>query len=85
MGVYRAGLKTHILFFVDGIPPFLSVRSCLSHCESMLTEVLSGVPHLVMQDDVYKGMFIPKGSVVIANALYAPFPVRFFSSSMVAA
>jgi hypothetical protein len=25
-----------------------------------------------MQDDVYKGMFIPKGSVIIANALCVP-------------
>lgn len=26
-----------------------------------------GVPHRTTEDDVYKGYFIPKGSVVIAN------------------
>jgi hypothetical protein len=49
----------------------------------MLTKVvLSGIPHLVMQDDVYKRMFIPKGSVVIANALYVSFPAQFFKTMM---
>ncbi|KAJ8699282.1 hypothetical protein PTI98_002413 [Pleurotus ostreatus] len=28
-----------------------------------------GLPHRLMEDDIYKGMFIPKGSVVFANAL----------------
>ena len=52
-------------------------RSILFSPRVDLTEViLSGIPHLVMQDDIYKGMFIPKGSVVIANALYAPSPAR---------
>ncbi|KAI1624196.1 cytochrome P450 [Exophiala viscosa] len=27
-----------------------------------------GVPHATLEDDMYKGMFIPKGSVVFANA-----------------
>lgn len=26
-----------------------------------------GLPHRVMQDDIYEGMFIPKGTTVIAN------------------
>ena len=69
-----------ILVLTDGILPFLSVDPCSVPCESMLTEVvLSGVPHLVMQDDVYKQMFIPKGSVIIANALYALTPTEFSS------
>jgi cytochrome P450 len=39
----------------------------------MFTElVLAGIPHLVMQDDIYKGMRIPRGSIVFANALYVP-------------
>ena len=64
----------------DGILPLLSVDSYTVYCKSMLTEVvLSGIPHLVMQDDVYKEMFIPKGSVVIANALYASFPTLFLN------
>lgn len=28
---------------------------------------LQGVPHRSLEDDIYNGMFIPKGSVVIAN------------------
>ena len=31
-----------------------------------------GIPHRVMSDDVYRGMFIPKGSTIIANAAYVP-------------
>lgn len=27
-----------------------------------------GIPHLTTEDDVYNGMFIPKGSLVMANA-----------------
>jgi hypothetical protein len=33
-------------------------------------ELAPGVPHLSLEDDIYNGMFIPKGSVVIANAGY---------------
>lgn len=34
----------------------------------------SGLPHRLMEDDVYNGMFIPKGSLVFANIWYAPIP-----------
>ena len=37
-----------------------------------LTVVL-GLPHRLMEDDVYKGMFIPKGSLVFGNIWYAVF------------
>lgn len=30
----------------------------------------TGVPHCARADDVYKGMFIPKGALVVANTLY---------------
>lgn len=30
-------------------------------------ETFEGMPHRLMQDDVYEGMFIPKGSMVIGN------------------
>jgi hypothetical protein len=47
----------------------------------MLTEVVrSGIPHLVVQDDIYKQMSIPKGSVIIANALYASSPTEFLKT-----
>ena len=29
---------------------------------------LTGIPHSTMQDDIYNGMFIPKGTMVFANA-----------------
>jgi hypothetical protein len=37
-----------------------------------MTEQLPGLPHSVMEDDVYKGMFIPKGAIILANALFVP-------------
>ncbi len=35
--------------------------------------VVPGLPHRLMEDDVYKGMFIPKGSLVFGNIWYAVF------------
>ncbi|KAF9002123.1 cytochrome P450 [Cyathus striatus] len=55
--------------------PEPSDRSSLPYVEAIMQEVLrwntvapSGVPHRSISDDVYNGMFIPKGTVVIANA-----------------
>ncbi len=31
---------------------------------------LAGIPHSTMQDDTFNGMFIPKGTMVFANAWY---------------
>lgn len=31
------------------------------------TYTTAGVPHRVMEDDVYQGMFIPKGATIVAN------------------
>lgn len=31
---------------------------------------LPGIPHSTMQDDTFNGMFIPKGTMVFANAWY---------------
>ncbi|KAF8073626.1 cytochrome P450 [Lyophyllum atratum] len=49
-------------------------RQSLPFLECLLQETLrwkhstpSGVPHRSMEDDVYKGMFIPKGSIIIPN------------------
>ena len=30
-----------------------------------------GVPHRLMEDDIYEGYLLPKGSIVIANIWYA--------------
>jgi len=32
--------------------------------------MISGVPHCSQEDDVYEGMFIPKGSIIIPNTRY---------------
>ncbi|KAJ3562159.1 hypothetical protein NP233_g9752 [Leucocoprinus birnbaumii] len=58
----------------DRLPEF-SDRDSLPYIECLLQEthrwhptVPLGVPHYTMEDDIYDGMFIPKGSIVIANA-----------------
>lgn len=38
-----------------------------------------GVPHATLEDDVYKGMLIPKGSVVFANAYAMTHDERVYS------
>ncbi|KAF9002155.1 cytochrome P450 [Cyathus striatus] len=55
--------------------PGLSDRSSLPYVEAIFQEVLrwnpaapSGIPHRSVAEDVYNGMFIPKGTIVIANA-----------------
>ncbi|KAF9002175.1 cytochrome P450, partial [Cyathus striatus] len=55
--------------------PELGDRSSLPYVEAVMQEVLrwntvapSGIPHCSIEDDVYNGMFIPKGTVVIYNA-----------------
>lgn len=44
---------------VIGVP---QIVTSLSYVAS-----ISGIPHRVIEDDVYKGMFIPKGSLIFAN------------------
>ncbi|KAF9002199.1 cytochrome P450 [Cyathus striatus] len=55
--------------------PELSDRGSLPYIEAVMKEVLrwntvapSGMPHCSIEDDIYNGMFIPKGTVVIYNA-----------------
>ncbi|KAF9002125.1 cytochrome P450 [Cyathus striatus] len=55
--------------------PELSDRSSLPYVDAIQNEVLrwntvlpSGVPHCSIDDDVYNGVFIPKGTVIIANS-----------------
>ncbi|KAF9002130.1 cytochrome P450 [Cyathus striatus] len=55
--------------------PELSDRGSLPYVEAILQEVYrwntvvpSGIPHCSSADDVYNGMFIPKGTVIIPNA-----------------
>ncbi|KAI9567804.1 cytochrome P450 [Boletus coccyginus] len=64
---------------VDGMTgqsrlPVLEDRPFLPYCNAVFTETLRwgvpvplGLPHRSMEDDVYEGVFIPKGSLVFAN------------------
>ncbi|KAK7447390.1 hypothetical protein VKT23_014100 [Stygiomarasmius scandens] len=40
---------------------------------------LPGIPHRSLEDDIYKGMFIPKGSIVFANARGMSLDERIYS------
>lgn len=40
--------------------------------------VPSGIPHRALADDVYKGMLIPKGSIVIVNTRYTTSPHQVY-------
>jgi len=57
-------------------------RSQLPYIDAILKETLRwntatplGVPHAVVQDDVYEGMFIPGGATVIPNIWCATTPL----------
>ncbi|KAJ7671572.1 cytochrome P450 [Mycena polygramma] len=54
--------------------PSFEDRSDLPYCQAVYREVLRkwpavplGVPHANIQDDIYEGYFIPKGTAVISN------------------
>lgn len=54
--------------------PTFSDRPALPYLEAVMSEVLRwgvpvplGLPHRLMEDDMYKGMHIPKGSLVFGN------------------
>ncbi|KAG6896383.1 hypothetical protein C0992_008664 [Termitomyces sp. T32_za158] len=60
-----------------GLLPTLGDRSRLPYMEALLLEILRfhpigpmGIPHCVAQDDYYKGMFIPKDSIILVNLWY---------------
>ncbi|EFQ31563.1 hypothetical protein CGRA01v4_01485 [Colletotrichum graminicola] len=59
----------------DNRPPTFEDRPRLPYIDYIVQETLRwcpvsplGVPHRSLEDDIYNGMFIPKGSIVYANA-----------------
>ncbi|KAG6909266.1 hypothetical protein DXG01_001328 [Tephrocybe rancida] len=69
----RAQEELDAVVGTDRLPDF-NDRGSLPYLEGIIRETLrwhhpipSGAPHRVMEDDVYDGMFVPKGSMVIAN------------------
>ncbi|KAL0947947.1 hypothetical protein HGRIS_010576 [Hohenbuehelia grisea] len=70
----RAQAEIDTVIGTDTLPEF-SDRASLPYVECLVQEVLRwypvvplGIPHRCMEDNIYGGMFIPKGSLVIANA-----------------
>ncbi|KAH9841049.1 cytochrome P450 [Rhodofomes roseus] len=54
--------------------PTLADRERLPYCEALYLEIMRcytfgplGLPHVVREDDVHDGYFIPKGSIIIPN------------------
>jgi len=54
--------------------PVLEDRASLPYCDAVFTESLRwgvpvplGLPHRLMEDDIYDGIFLPKGSLVFPN------------------
>ncbi|KAJ7018188.1 cytochrome P450 [Mycena alexandri] len=70
---YKAQREIDAVIGTSRLPAFED-RDHLPLVESIMQETLRwhpptelGVPHRLMKDDVYQGMFIPKGSTVFAN------------------
>ncbi|KAL4261411.1 cytochrome P450 family protein [Pleurotus pulmonarius] len=58
----------------DRLPTFEDY-DVLPYVECVVQEILRwhptaplGIPHRAMEDDIYRGMFIPKGAIILANA-----------------
>ncbi|KAF8991973.1 cytochrome P450 [Cyathus striatus] len=69
----------------DRLPEFedreeLPYLECvLQECYRWNSVVPIGVPHRAIEDDIYKGMHIPKGALVIANTRLVYVPISTFS------
>ncbi|KAF9463048.1 cytochrome P450 [Collybia nuda] len=67
--------------------PEMSDRPSLPYLECLLQETLrlmdassTSIPHRSLADDIYNGMFIPKGSIVIANTRAITLDERVYSN-----
>ena len=65
--------------------PDFSDRDSLPYVHALVKEVLrwhvgtpTSLPHASIQDDVYNGYFIPKGSQIVPNAWYECYHRRDF-------
>jgi cytochrome P450 len=63
-----------------GSIPTLDDRPRLPYVEAVFLEVLRwgqvspvGIPHMSQADDIHRGYFIPKGTLVIPNIWFAAF------------
>jgi len=69
----RAQKEIEAVIGTERLPTF-DDRNSLPYVEGVLQETLRwnhavpmGIPHRSMEDDIYRGMFIPKGSLIVAN------------------
>ncbi|KAJ6533886.1 cytochrome P450 [Mycena vulgaris] len=51
--------------------PWVTIRAVI-RLQIYLTTHASGIPHRPTEDDTYRGMFIPAGTLVLANISYTP-------------
>lgn len=63
--------------------PKMADREKLPYLEAVVKETLRwhpvapmGLPHMSVEDDMYEGFHIPKGSLIMANIWYI-FPIDF--------
>jgi len=59
-------------------PTPLGASSCQVMLSVNLTRLATGSPNRLMEDDVYKGQFIPAGSTIMDNTWYATWFCRLF-------
>lgn len=76
----KAQLELDTVLGTDRLPTHAD-RENLPYVNALVLEILRwhpvgplGVPHRLLQDDVYEGYHLPRGTLVIANIWYA---VRF--------
>ncbi|KAN0137801.1 Cytochrome P450 [Lactarius tabidus] len=74
----RAQAELDSVISRDRLPTY-DDKPRLPYIEAMSEELLRwhivaplGVPHAPLEDDIYKGHFIPKGAMVIVNSCYIP-------------
>lgn len=58
------------------------MRNCLIQAQPILFFAIIALPHVTLEDDEYKGYFIPKGSVVLPNIWYVTLCSTYDSDTM---
>ena len=65
-------IGTNILCLMeDGVQRLLSVRQYNALTQTNSSFASAGIPRTSSADDVYNGMFLPKGATIVVNILYA--------------
>lgn len=58
--------------------PYLT--AIMKECHRWEPTVPLAIPHLLTEDDVYNGYFLPKGTLVVPNSWYALRPSNLYST-----